>query len=179
QFPVPRGIPREWASRALRHHGQWQNHGECCPATQTGTVRPNGSSVQLDQLLADRKTQAETAVLPRGGRFILPKPLEKLRQKFRVNALSCVRDDDYDFVLGAHHREFHLSTSRSKLDRIHQEVPYHLPEANGVGEDHARRGAQLGGDANTLCLCGRFAGQRRSESGISDNLNPTWLMEVA
>ena len=86
----------------------------------------------LDQLLADRQTEAGAALLAAVGRIGLGELLEYPFTEFVGNAWAPVSDADPHVAVTHAGRQFDLLAGRRKLRGVRQQVAQHLLQAHGV-----------------------------------------------
>ena len=91
-------------------HRNRKVHGERRAVSFAGASRHHGSAVQLDQVLDDRETEAEAAVLARGRMVGLPEAVESMRQELGFDADPGIGDADLE--MRVHALEQHLHPAR-------------------------------------------------------------------
>src|SRR5262245_181690 len=103
----------------------------------------------------ERQTEYQPAIAPCGRRVGLPEAVEDEWQEFRLDALASVADCDADMIGGALHPQLDSPAFGRELDRVCEEVPYHLLQARRVAERLFRRRAEIGDELDTLRLSRR------------------------
>src|SRR5262249_16523388 len=102
-----------------------QPHTESCAFAFSLALRFSSASLQANQVLDDRKTQAETAMRSRGT-VRLKKAIEHVLKGIGIDTHAGVNDGDVAEVLLARHDDLHDAAFRSEPDGIGQEVPDNL-----------------------------------------------------
>src|SRR5262245_34190838 len=85
-------------------------------------MRFDGPAMELHEAPDNSQTDAETATGTTARHVFLTEFFEKLRQKFRRNALSCIADCDANLVVDGTHKNFDSPAGRSELERVRQEI---------------------------------------------------------
>ena len=117
-----------------------------------GTRGLHGPAVQLDDVAHDGQAQPEAAVRAFGRTVGLAKALENVRQKTRGDPLSGVRDGDLHLRFDALEANLNPPRARRELQRVRQQVPYHLPETARIGVDAPNPTAEVHDQLDPLRL---------------------------
>src|SRR5215510_9200794 len=117
--------------------------------------------MQLGQLFDQRQPQPQAAEAPRHRSVGLPEAVEDVRQKFRLDALAVVADDDADALGVALHSQFDLPAFGREFDGVREQVPDDLLQSVGVAQHHFGLRAEMGDQLDPFRLGCRTYGPER------------------
>src|SRR5882672_7750213 len=95
--------------------------------------------MHLDDVAHDGQADAQAAILARGGRVGLSKPIEDVGQESGLDAYAGIFDRDLDLTLGAPQARFDVPSFTGEFDGVREQIPNGLLQTVGVTEDHAVR----------------------------------------
>jgi len=118
----------------------------------------NRPAVKLRELLGNRQSEPESAVLARKARVGLSKSLEHIRQELRRDAAAGVAHRELH--VGVHPREaqLNLAAARGELDRVGEEVPENLLQSIRISRDRSRERLDNGFDSDVFGVRSRHNG---------------------
>src|SRR5438105_8836845 len=97
--------------------------------------------MELHQVADDREPKAQSAVPSRRARVGLAKSLEDMRQEIGRYARTVVLHRDLELAVGSMDSYFHSSRPGGReLDRVREDVPHDLLEADWIAQDGRCRG---------------------------------------
>ena len=143
--------------------GQRQRHRERGASAGAVTLGLHGAAVELDQVVHDRETEAESGLTPAAARIGLAEAVEDVGEQIGVDAETGVAHREACVV--AHPLEAHrdVAPRRRELHGVADEIRHHLAEPKRIAA-HCR-GIRCDGELHALL--GGGAGERLG--GVLDN----------
>src|SRR5690349_15101241 len=98
-------------------------HGERGATAFTLAIRLDASSVQLDELAANREPEPQASAGPRVTRVLLSERIEDEWQELRIDPLARVDDADDDARVLEHDDNADLAAFGGELHCVREQVP--------------------------------------------------------
>src|SRR5262245_18537667 len=111
--------------------------------------------MHFDELLGDRQTETEPAVLACDARITLAETLEHIWKKFRRDADAGVADDQLEVRIGVLQANLHPRTAIGELHSVGHQIPENLLQPLGIARYWRLDGIENALDANISRIGGR------------------------
>src|SRR5581483_11208813 len=131
---VTAGVPDRLHQDA--HERELDGKGRAPPGA--GACGLDSAAVQRYQVAGDGEAQAQPPAGPLRAAVGLAETLEHMRQELRRDPYPGVTHPDFDMGVDALKADLNLPAPGGEPDRVREEVPDHLLQADGIAQHRAR-----------------------------------------
>jgi len=112
-----------------------KRQNECRTLVDARAADFDVASMELNEIVNNRETEPEPPMPARRRAVRLPEPIEYVRQEPGIEADAGVRHLDPNALVDLIGADRDAAATRRELDRIGQEIPQHLLQPRGVGQN--------------------------------------------
>src|SRR6266436_3600867 len=124
-----------------------------------------GPAMDLNQVPDNGQTKAKAAMRARGRHVGLPKAFEYVRQEVRTDPLAVVCHHNLNARINPPQANLDAAPFGSELDRIGEQVPYHLLQSFRISGHRPGEGLEVSHKVNVFRFC---RGTHYIQGGVDD-----------